>query len=231
MHPTKGILFVTLLGACFVACVDAQTIKSANGSAVSFHEPARLESAPEAPANLRQIAAELSGSVIGQSPNLSIEFVLTLKNDGAQEVKILDPLDFFSLQFTTMRNKLIRVPRRVPKFLPQVALPRGAPRGTKREGPYPAPVQFRQIVMGGGVSSQKEETITIPAAGKVQIVFRSESVVMERVMQALRSETGEAAQLFKARALMSLVSPTPDPGVGGRSLDSDWIFFTIPLSE
>src|SRR5258705_13498724 len=141
----KGILFVTLLGACFVACIDGQTIKSANGSG-AFHDIAQVQSAPQPPAALKQVSAQLSGNLVGQLANTSIEFVLTLENDGPQEVKILDPLDTLSLQFSTIDKNLIRVPERVSKLLPQVALPKGAPREAKREGPYPAPVQFRHIV-------------------------------------------------------------------------------------
>jgi hypothetical protein len=82
------------------------------------HESKRLESAPQPPPALRQVAAELLGTVVGQSPNLSIEFVLTLHNNWSQEVKILDPLNSLWLQFTTMGGKLIPLPDSFPKVYP-----------------------------------------------------------------------------------------------------------------
>src|SRR5439155_25398657 len=118
------------------------TSLAASTNTVMFHEPKLWESAPKPPAALRQVTAELSGTVVGQSPNLSIEFVLILQNDGPREIKILDPLDVFSLQFTTIGNKLIPMPKRVPKFLPKVGVPKDAIRGTKRDAPYPARAQF-----------------------------------------------------------------------------------------
>jgi len=192
-----------------------------------FHEPKLWESAPKPPAALRQVTAELSGTVVGQSPNLSIEFVLILQNDGPREIKILDPLDVFSLQFTTIGNKLIPMPKRVPKFLPKVGVPKDAIRGTKRDAPYPAPVQFRRIMRGNFASYEREEVITIPPGSNVQLTFESERVVMERVTEALRTETRELEKSFKARATMALVT-SPPAETGGRLLDSDWILFKLP---
>jgi hypothetical protein len=230
MHSDLNIWSILLLGACFLAPMNAQTTKPASGNTVTFREPKRLESAPQPPPALRQVTAGLSGTVAGHFPSVSIEFALTLQNNGPQGVKILDPLDSLRLQFTTMGNKLIPMPERVPKGLPKVGLPRNAIPRTQRDAPYPAPIQFRQILTATEVNSQKEETITIPPGAKVQILCESEPVVMERVMQALRTETGEAAKSFKARATMGLLSAPPQPGVGGQLLDSDWIFFTIPSS-
>jgi len=79
----------------------------------------------------------------------------------------------------------------------------------------------------GVPSTQQEGTISIPSATWIQIVFESEPVVMERVIEALRSETGEGAKQFKARAMMSLVAAPPQEGVGGRSTESDWMFFSL----
>lgn len=228
MRANLNIWLIFLLGAGFLAPVNAQTTNSATANTVTFHDVKRLESAPQPFAALQQVTAELSGTVVVQSPNLSIEFVLTLQNNSPQDVKILDPLDSFHLQFTTMGGKLIPLPDRLPKGLPKVGLPKGAPPGTKREAPYPAPLEFRRIVRGTLAGYEKEDVIIIPSGEKVQIVFESEALVMERVMQAVQTETGEAAQSFKARATMGLLSAPPQPGVGGRLLDSDWIFFTNP---
>lgn len=71
-------------------CVNAQTV---NSNTVAFHERKGVKPISEPPAALRQITAELSGSLVGQPPNLVIEFVLMLENTGHQEVKIADPLD------------------------------------------------------------------------------------------------------------------------------------------
>jgi hypothetical protein len=248
MHSKLNIWLISLLGTCFLAPVYAQTTKPvttpgvtvqsrpvispipskpatspvASTNTVILHEPKRLETVPQPPETLRQVSVQLSATLAGQPPNASIAFVLLLENNGLQEVTILDPLEFLSLQFTTMGSKLITVPERMSKFVPKHAVP-----AAKRDAPYPAPIQFRQIVRVNGLSSQKEETITILPGAKIQILFDSEPVVMERIIQALRTETGEAAKSFKARAMLSLVPAPPQPGVGGRSLDSDWIFFTI----
>lgn len=249
MHPTLNIWVISLLGTCFLVPVYAQTTKplttpgvtvpsrpvispipsgptaspAASTNTVIFHEPKLLETVPQPPETLRRVNVQLLGTVAGQPPNVSIAFVLLLENNGLEEVTVLDPLEFLSLQFSTMGSKLIAVPKSMSKFLVKHAGP-----GTKRDAPYPAPVQFRQIVRVNGLSSQKEETITILPGAKIQILFDSEPVLMERVIQALRTETGEAAKSFKARAIISLVAAPPQPGVGGRLLDSDWILFTIP---
>jgi hypothetical protein len=249
MHPNLNIWLVSLLGTCFLVPAYAQTTKplttpgvtvpsrpaispipsgptaspAASTNTVILHEPKLLETVPQPPETLRQVNVQLSGTLTGQSPNVSIAFVLFLENNSLEEVTILDPLDFLSFQFTTITSKLIPVPKRVPKFLPKGDNPR-----RNRDAPYPAPVKFRQIVRVNGLTSQKEETITILPGAKIQILFDSEPVLMERVIQALRAETGEAAKSFKTRAMLSLVAAPPQPGVGGRSLDSDWIIFTIP---
>jgi hypothetical protein len=201
----------------------------ASTNTVTFHETKRLhlDSIPEPPPALEGIAAELSGTVIGQSPNSSVQFVLSLQNNGLRSAEIQEPLRIFSLQFATIGNRLIPVPERFPAFLPKVGRPKDAPPDWKPDLPYPAPIRFRQIVRVNGPSSQKEETITIPPGSWIQVVFETEPVVMERVVKALRTETGERARSFKARATMALAAP-PQPGVGGRVLISDWIFFTIP---
>lgn len=226
MHANLKSSLIALLGACSLTLVNAQTISSVPaGNAATFHEPARLASAPQPPPALREIAAELSGRLIGQAPNIAIEFALTFQNNGPQEVKIRDPLDSLFLEGTTATNKPIALPRRVPKALIDSGVPKGGVPGESRAVPYPAPVQFRQTTTATGVSSQKEETITIPAGGKVQIVFESEPVVTERVIEAVQGEKGEAAMSFKVRAIMALISAPPI--TQSRSLDSDWIVFTL----
>ncbi|MFZ1218736.1 MAG: hypothetical protein WAO00_05545 [Chthoniobacterales bacterium] len=249
MHPKLNIWLISLLGACFLGPVYAQRTKpittpgvtvpsrpaispipsgptaspAASTNTVMFRDSKRLESAPQPPATLEQLSVQLSGTLSGQPPNVSIAFVLLLENNGQQEVTILDPLEFLSLQFTTMGSKLIDVPKRMSKFMVKHAGP-----GTKRDAPYPAPVQFRQILRINGLSPLKEETITILPGAKIQIAFESEPVVMENVIQALRTESGDAAKSFKARAIVSLVAAPAQPGVSGRLLDADWITFTIP---
>ena len=223
MCTNLNVSLILLLGACLLEPVKAQTTDRATDNTVAFHEVKRWESAPQPPPSLRQVAAKLSGTLVGQSPNLSIEFILTLQNNWSQEVKILDPLDSLYLRFTTMGNKSVPVPDRVPKALIKTLR-------DKKDMPYPAPVVFRRIVRDSSASYEKEELITIPPGGKVQIVFESEPVVMKRIMQALPSETGEAVRSFKARAIVALVNAPPQAGVGGQLIDSNWIFFTIPSS-
>lgn len=183
--------------------------------------------APPVPC-LKEVAAELSGTVIGQMPKISIQFLLTLKNNGPEEVQILDPLENFSLQLSTSTNKLIPLPRRVPKDVPKVALPKDALERRNRDAPYPAPVQFRQITSNTRVSYQKEETVAIPPGGRVQIAFDSEPVVAEKLIEALRTETGENAKSFRARALVGLLNAPPQPGVGGRLVTSSWLLLKVP---
>ena len=230
----SNILVIVLLTACLSASGHAQTIKSISmpwimGNSVTFRElKLNWNYVPQPPPTLRQVDAELSGTLTGQHPNLSIEFVLLLKNHGPEDVKILDPLDFFSLQFVTSSGWPIKMPRRVPWFLPNVRRSRDVVPGVRPNAPYPEPVQSRQIVrMGVPSAQQEEEAITIPPATWIQIVFESEPVVMERVIEALRSETGEGAKQFKARAMMSLVNAPPQEGVGGRLTESDWMFFSL----
>jgi hypothetical protein len=207
--------------------VKAETANTSTGNAVEMHAVNGYKSDSE-DAALQQVAAELSGSVIGQPPNVSIQFVLGLQNNGPQEIKIADPLDSLLLQFTTIGNKLITLPMRVPKALidtKPLEYPTATSGGSKRV-PYPAPIEFRQTVSATGINKKKEEIITVPPGGKVQIVFDCEPVVMETVVTALRSEMGESAKSFKARATLALISAPPQ--IRGHSLDSDWIFFTIP---
>jgi hypothetical protein len=226
MHANLKSSLIALLGACFLALVNAQTTSNVPpGNAATFHEPARLASAPQPPPTLREIGAELSGSLIGQAPNMAIEFVLTLQNNGQQEVEIRDPLDSLFLEVSTATNKPIALPRRVPKALIDSGVPKGRVPGESRAVSYPAPVQFRQTTTATGVTSQKEETITMPPGGKVQIVFESEPVVMEKVIEAVQDEKGEAATSFNVRAIMALISAPPI--TQSRSLDSDWIVFML----
>jgi hypothetical protein len=232
-ETNSNVWLIVLLSACLSASGHAQTIKSISmpwimGNSVTFRElKLSWNYVAQPPPTLRQVDAELSGALTGQHPNLSIEFVLLLKNHGPEDVKILDPLDFFSLQFVTSSGWPIKMPRRVPWFLPKVGRSRNAMPGVRPNAPYPEPVQFRQIVRIGVPSAQKEETITIPSATWIQIVFESEPVVMERVIEALRSETGEGAKQFKARAMMSLVTAPPREVVGRRLTESDWMFFSL----
>jgi hypothetical protein len=224
MHSHLNIWVIFLVSGGLLSPTNAQTTNPTTNT-VTFQERKRLESAPEPPAALRQISVELAGTPAHQSPNGSVEFILTLKNTSLQDVKILDPLNSLRLQFTTIGDKLISLPERLPKGLPQVALPKEASPGTKREAPYPARIQFRHIMRGALASHEKEEVLTIPSGGTVQIVFESEPVVMEKVTEALRAERGEDARKFKARAIMSLISAPPT--VGARSLGSDWILLNL----
>jgi hypothetical protein len=230
MRSHLNVSLILLLSACLLAPVNAQTTNPAVPNKVGFRDVKRLGSAPQSPEQLREVTAELSGRLVGQPPNVSIEFVLTLQNNGSQQIKILDPLNSFRLQLAATDGKSIPLPDRFPKGLPLIGLPKDAPLSTNREAPYPAPVQFREMASANRVSSQKEETITILPGAKIKIVFETEPVVMERVTQTLGTETGEHLSSFKARAILGLLSAPPQANVGGRLLDSDWIFFTIPSS-
>ncbi len=196
-------------------CVSAQTAKS---TTVTFHERKGVQPISEPPAVLRQITVELSGSLVGQSPNRAIEFVLTLQNTGHQEVKIQDPLDSLFLRFATIGNKLITVPERLPKAVLNIG-------GGKTDIPFPAAINIRQIVQGKSIRYQKEEVITIAAGEKVQIVFDTQQVVMEKVNAALQSETTTSTRSFKAKAGLVLLNAASQ--AGGRSLESDWVFFSL----
>jgi len=195
------------------AYVSAQTV---NSNTVTFHEQKGVHPISEPPASLRQIAAELSGSLVGHPPNVAIEFVLMLQNTGHQEVKIADPLDSLFLRFATMENKLITVPERPPKVILNV-------KGPKGNIPFPAAIELRQIVQGNSVRYQKEEVITIAPGEKIQIVFDSQPVIMEKVNAALESEAGGSRRSFKAKAGLVLLNAPPQ--AGGRSVESDWAFF------
>jgi hypothetical protein len=170
-------------------CVNAQTV---NSNTVAFHERKGVKPISE-PAALRQITAELSGSLVGQPPNLVIEFVLMLENTGHQEVKIADPLDSLFLRFATVGNKLIAVPERLPKAILNAG-------GDKKNLPFPAPIDVRQIAQRTSVRYQKDEVITIAPGKKIQIVFDTQPVVMEKVNAALQSEAGLNVRSFKAKA-------------------------------
>src|SRR5206468_10598362 len=116
----------------------------------------------------------------GQPPNLTIQFVLTLENPGREEVKIVDPLESLFLLFATIENKLIPVPEKKPKAVHIT--------GGKENDPFPAAIELRQIAQGTSVSYQKEEVVTIPPREKVQIVFDTQPVVMQKVNATLQSE-------------------------------------------
>jgi hypothetical protein len=219
MRTNLYFSLILLLGACLLEPVKAQTTNPTSGSTVTFHEPKGVQSVSEPPAPLRQITAELSGTLIGRAPNVTIEFVLTLQNTGQQEVKIADPLDSLFLRFATIGNKLITIPERLPKAVMNT-------KGGKEHIAFPDPVEVRQIVQGTSVRYQKEEIMTIPPGDKIRIVFDTEPVVMDKVNTALQSETGGSARSFKAKA--SLVLLEAPPLGGGHPLESDWILLTVP---
>jgi hypothetical protein len=175
--------------------------------------------AGEPPPALQQLSVELSGALAGRLPNLSIQFILSLQNNGPQEVKILDPLDTLSFNFSTIGKRPIDVPERIPKIVLDTF-------GDKRDLPFPAHVRFRRIARGTMASYEKEEVVTIPPGGKMQIEFETEPIIMEKVMEALRAETGEDAKSFRAEAFLALLNDPPQPG--GRSVYSDPILFTLP---
>src|SRR5260370_3658017 len=128
-------------------CVRAQTAKSTTGT---LHERKGVQPISEPPAVLRQITVELSGSLVGQSPNRAIEFVLTLQNTGHQEVKIQDPLDSLFLRFATIGDKLITVPERLPKAVLNIG-------GGKTNIPLPSAINIRPNVQGKFLPCQKKE--------------------------------------------------------------------------
>jgi hypothetical protein len=101
MHSNLTTFVVLLLSTQVIAPARAQTTTSATGNAVTFQDIAQSQSAAHSAPSLREIAAELSGTVIGPMPNLSIQFVFTLQNNGPEEVQILDPLENFYLQLIT----------------------------------------------------------------------------------------------------------------------------------
>ena len=166
MHSNLTTSVILVLSAQILAPLRAQTTTSAIGNTVTYHDIARSESATQPAPPLREIAAELSGTVIGQMPNILIQFVLTLQNNGPEEVQILDRLEKFSQQLITSTKKLIPLPRRVPKDLPMVALPKGTPDRKNRDAPYPAPVQFRQITTNTCVSYEKKGNRKNPSRWK-----------------------------------------------------------------
>jgi hypothetical protein len=161
---------------------------------------------------LKQINAELSGSLVGQPPNPTIQFVLTLENPGQEEVKIADPLESLFLLFAT-ENKLIDVPQRKPRAVNIT--------GGKKNDPFPAAIELRQIIQGTSVRYQEEEVVTIAPREKVQIVFDTQPVVMQKVNANLQSEGN--ARSFKAKAYLGL---RPLEG-GGRYVVSDWLSFSF----
>lgn len=211
----RNISLIVLLSALAFTCVSAQTM---NSNTVAFHEQKGVKPISEPPASLRQITAELSGSLVGQPSNLAIEFVLSLKNTGDQEVKIADPLDSLFLRFATMENKPITVPERSPKARLNI-------KGGKENIPFPAAIKVRQIVQGTSVRYQKEEIITIPPGETVRIFFDTQPIIWEKVNAALQSEAGKSARSFKAKAGLVLLNAPPQ--TGGRSVESDWLFFSF----
>lgn len=212
---SRNIWLILLLSALAFTCVSAQTM---NSNTVAFHEQKGVKPISEPPASLRQITAELSGSLVGQPSNLAIEFVLSLQNTGDQEVKIADPLDSLFLRFATIENKPITVPERSPKAILNI-------KGGKQNIPFPAAIELRQIVQGASVRYQKEEIITIPPHEKVQIVFDTQPIISEKLHAALQSEAGRSARSFKAKAGLVLLDASPQSG--GRSVESDWLFFSF----
>ncbi len=208
---SRNIWLILLLNAAPLTCVSGQT---ANSSTVPFDERKGVQPMSEPPAALRQITSELSGSLVGQPPNLGIEFVLSLQNNGNQEVKIADPLDSLFLRFATIGNKLITIPERLPKAVLNI-------KSGKENIPFPAAIEVRQIVHGASVRYQKEQFIRIAPGEKVQIVFDTQPIVMEKVNAAPQVEAERSVRSFKAKAGLVLLNAPPD--TGGRSVESDWI--------
>jgi hypothetical protein len=228
MHSKLTYSTILLVATFGFAPVHAQTTSATK--TVSFRDPLRahVESIPEPPPILQQLSVRLSGALSGQFPDASIRFVLSLENKGPQAANIFDPLDIFSLQFTTIGDKVIHLPKRAPKSLADVERVKHGqrPKDGNGDAPYPAPIQFRQIVRGDLAGYQKEDLITIPPAGKVEIVFESEPIVIEKVVEALKSETGEKAKSVRVRATMALVGAPLRRG-DSRGLVSDWIYLNL----
>ena len=158
-HSNLNIWSILLVGACVLAPAGAQTTKplatpwmtvppqpaispvpskpaaspKVSRNTAPFRDLKLSKSAPEPPPALQQVTAQLSGTLVGQVPNASIRFVLFLRNDGPQEIKILDPLDSFFLLFATKEDKLIRVPDRISKLAINTSR-------DKKDMPFPAPV-------------------------------------------------------------------------------------------
>lgn len=209
---SRNIWSILLLSASILTSVCAQI---ANSNKVAFHEPKGAHPLSEPPSPLKQINAEISGSLSGQPPNVTIQFVLTLENPGREDVKIANPLDSLVLLFTTIENKLITVPERKFKAVHIT--------GGKENISFPAPIEFRQTVQGTSVRYQKEDMVTIRPREKVQIVFDTQPVVMQNINAAIQSEG--SARSFKAKAHLGLVK-IPAEG-GGRAVESDWLFFSL----
>jgi len=208
---SRNIWSILLVSALILTSVTAQI---ATSNKIAIHDIKGVRSLTEPPASLKQINAELSGSLVGQPPNVTIEFVLTLENPGREEVKISDPLESLYLLFTTIDKKLITVPQ--SKF-------KAVNTGGNENIPYLAPIELRQIVQGTSVRYQKEEVVTIAPGAKVQIVFDTQPVVMQKVNAALQSEGN--ARSFKAKAVLGLVKIPPEGG--DRAVESDWISFSL----
>ena len=162
-------------------------------------------------------------------PNISIQFVLTLQNNGPEEVQILDRLEKFSQQLITSTKKLIPLPRRVPKDLPMVALPRAHLTGKTATRLIPPPSSFARLRLIPALVTKKGNRKN-PPGGRVQIAFDSERVITENLIEALRNEVGENAKSFRARALVDLLNASPQPGVGGRLPTSSWLVLKVPSS-
>ncbi len=219
MHSHLNIWLTLILSAVFLASVNAQQPTRPTGGTVWFREPRMAKSAPQPPPSLRQISVHLSARLVGESPNLSIGFILTLQNNGSEEVKVLDPLDSLSLNFTTLGKKPIPVPRRIKKILVDTSK-------DKKDMPFPAAIVFRRIRRGPFVGYEKEEVTSIAPVETVQIEFESEPIIMENVTQALRTETGEGAKSFKVEGFLALINAPPQ--LGGRSLLAAPIVLKIP---
>jgi hypothetical protein len=133
-------------------------------------------------------------------------------------VKIKDPLDSLFLRFATIGDKLITIPERLPKAVLNIG-------SGKVDIPFPAAIEIRRIVQGKSVRYQKEEVITIAPGEKVPIVFDTEPVVMQKVNGALQLEANKSARSFKAKAGLVFLCVAPE--TGGRSVESDWAFFSL----
>lgn len=208
---SRNIWSILLLSASILTSVSAQV---ANSNKVASHERDGSHPRSKTPV-LKQISAELSGSLVGQPSNLTIQSVLTLENFGREQLKIADPLDSLFLMFTTTKNRLVTIPQRKPQAV-NIS-------GGKENILFPAPIEFRQIVQGTSVRYQKDEVLTIGPREKVQIVFDTQPVVMQNINAAIQSEGSPRA--FKAKAHLGLVTAPPEGG--GRAVESDWISFSL----
>jgi len=137
------------------------------------------------------------------------EFVLRIKNEGAEEVEIESPMQSIRLIFTTPSGQLI----------PVTAIPHPSKINTRAPLP-PSPVTFQSITRNREVTREQPKNISIVPGAEVEIRFLYRDPLVTQALAKLQEE-GDSAGSPKVELVLTLTDAADFKS--HRHLTSEWI--------